>query len=180
MNRIGPLTAAALLFPVALHGQQRAAGTSAAPNAITMSFKFMAARYGGWLVMAFDSIPASRYGYRPTPAQQTIGYIAQHLEDANYALCERLGAKKHARTAADALPDTVKAAWPKDTLAARLKASLAFCDSAMAQLDDAHLNVRVPFGPAGSGLSALPARSLLLFVTDLAERSEEHTSELQS
>jgi hypothetical protein len=62
-----------------------------------MSFKFFAAHYGGWLLTAFDSIPATKYTYRPTPAQQSAGYIAQYLEDANYGLCNRLGAMKHRR-----------------------------------------------------------------------------------
>jgi uncharacterized damage-inducible protein DinB len=168
VNRTRTISIAALLFPILLNGQTRRADPLG-PNPITMSFKLIAARYGGWLQTAFDSIPSGKYAYRPTPAQQSVGYIAQHLEDANYGLCERLGAMKHASSAKDALPDTVKAAWPKDTLVARLRGSFAFCDSALAQLSDATLADRVPYGPPGSGATALPARSLLLFVTDLAE-----------
>jgi hypothetical protein len=153
-----------------LSGQQQRTDTvPSTPNGITTSFKFMAARYGGWLRMAFDSIPSSKYAYRPTPAQQSVGYIAQHLEEANYGLCERLGVAKHVRSSRDSLSDSVKATWPKDTLVARLRESFVFCDAALARLTDARLNDRVPFGPAGAGLTALPSRSLLLFVTDLAE-----------
>jgi hypothetical protein len=170
VNRSRTIGIAALLVPVLLNGQQPRAATPTSPaNAITASFKFMASRYGAWLATAFDSIPAAKYSYRPTASQQSLGYIAQHLEAANYGLCERLGAAKHATNAQDALPDSVKATWPKDTLVARLKASLAFCDIAMAQVSDAQLAVGVPSGPAGSGFAPLPARSLLLFVTDLAE-----------
>src|SRR5204863_8375948 len=62
---------------------------------------------------------------------------------------------KHPRSAADSLADTVKARWPKDTLVARLRASLRFCDDA---LDRA------------AGLSSpANANSLLGFETDLAE-----------
>ena len=117
-------------------------------------FERFADVYGGWLVAAFDSIPASRYGYRPTPVQQSLGYIAQHLENANYGLCERLGGHR-ARTEKDSSPDTVKAQWPKDTLVARLRASLRFCDAVLEGL-----------GPVDS-----PARAATLigFETDLAE-----------
>jgi hypothetical protein len=80
------------------------------------AFESFAGLFGSRLKAAFDSIPASRYDYRPTPPQQTIGYIAQHLEGANYTLCERMGKLQHARTAKDALADTIKARWPKDTL----------------------------------------------------------------
>jgi hypothetical protein len=74
--------------------------------------------YGRWLIEAFDSIPESKYGYKPTPVQQSVGYIAQHLENANYQLCERMSGVKHPLSAKDSLADTVKAKWPKDTLTA--------------------------------------------------------------
>ena len=110
--------------------------------------------FGGRLVAAFQSIPAEMYSYRLTPVQQTVGHIAQHLENANYGLCERLGTT-HARTAKDSLPDSVKAAWPKDTLVARLDASLRFCDDIFQRL-----------GPPNSPQLA---STLLGFETDLAE-----------
>ena len=120
-----------------------------------LSFQRFADIFGSRLVAAFDSIPESRYGYRPTPVQQSIGYIAQHLENANYALCERMGTLKHPVTAKDSLADTVKAGWPRDTLVARLRSSLRFCDEAMEQ--------------AGPLESAALASTLLAFETDLAE-----------
>src|SRR5262245_4639077 len=98
-----------LAAPTALAAQSPAKQES--PNAVIFQFERFADIFGGRLVTAFDSIPASRYDYKPTPSQQTIGYIAQHVEDANYALCERLTDLKHPRTAKDSLPDTVKARW---------------------------------------------------------------------
>jgi hypothetical protein len=127
-----------------------------------ITFERFADIFGGRLVAAFDSIPAAKYDYRPTPAQQTIGYIAQHVEDANYGLCGRFGELKPRRTAKDSLPDTVKARWPKDTLVRRLDASLRFCDSAISR--------------AGPLNSAMLASLLLAFETDLAE----HYSQLSS
>src|SRR6266699_3503041 len=125
------------------------------PDGVMLVFARFADVYGSRLVAAFDSIPAGRYDYRPTPAQQSVGYIAQHLEDANYALCERFSDLKHPRAAQDSLADTVKARWPKDTLVERLRASLRFCDSALDR--------------AGGLRSAALASSLLAFETDLAE-----------
>lgn len=146
------LIALALLLPAALSGQAPAAPTP--PNGVMLEFALFADNFGSLLVTAFDSIPADRYDYRPTPSQQTIGYIAQHLEAANYGLCERLGDLKHPRTAKDSLADTVKARWPKDTLTNRLEASLRFCDDAMDRV---------------KGLeSAALASTLLAFETDLA------------
>ena len=164
---------AAVVVSSSIAGPGRAA---MAQNDVVMSFKFFAVQYGARLVAAFDSIPASRYSYRPTPAQQTIGFIAQHLETANYGLCERLGVARGNRSPKDAAPDTVKAAWPKDTLVARVRASLAFCDSAVSKLIDSQLNQPIAYGPPGSNLRAVPSRTLLGFVTDLAE----HYSQLAS
>lgn len=148
------------LLPVVATAQS--AATRPAPDGVKLSFQRFADNFGSRLVAALDSIPESRYGYRPTPLQQSVGYIAQHLEDANYALCQRMGALKHPATAKDSLADTVKARWPKDTLVARLKSSLTFCDEAIEQ--------------AGPLQSAALASTLLAFETDLAE----HYSQLAS
>ena len=147
------LILAALALPTVLVAQSP---TTPVPRDGAMSaFETFASLFGSRLKAAFDSIPANRYDYKPTPAQQTIGYIAQHLEDANYALCEQMGDLRHSRTAKDSLADTVKARWPKDTLVARLEASLRFCDSALARVRGIDTEGR--------------ARTLLAFETDLAE-----------
>src|SRR4051812_9906084 len=114
------LIAIALLVPSALAGQS--APTAESSRAGMFQFVRFANIYGSQLVAAFDSIPAPLYTYNPPPPQQTVGYIAQHLESANYGLCGRLGDVKHPRTAKDSLADTVKAKWPKDTLVSRLRA----------------------------------------------------------
>ena len=143
---------AAFLFPAALAAQEQA---TRSPDGVILSFVRFADIFGSRLVDALDSIPAAKYDFKPTPVQQTIGYIAQHLEDANYSLCERVGDLKHQRTARDSLADTIKARWPKDTLVARLKASLRFCDDALERIPQ--LN------------SPALASTLLAFETDLAE-----------
>jgi hypothetical protein len=152
MRRPG-LLILALAFPTALVAQQPASGQTR--DGVMYAFANFADIYGSRLVAALDSIPADRYDYRPTPSQQTIGYIAQHIEAANYGLCERLGDQRHPATATDSVADSVKARWPKDTLVARLRASLRFCDMVMDQM---------PSLASGS-----QARTLLAFETDLAE-----------
>ncbi|MHB1298854.1 MAG: DUF3471 domain-containing protein [Gemmatimonadaceae bacterium] len=142
-----------LVLPSGLAGQSPP--STQPTSAVIVQFVRFADIFGSRLVAAFDSIPEARYDYKPTPSQQTIGYIAQHLEDANYSLCERLGSLKHPRTAKDSLSDTVKARWPKDTLVSRLETSLRFCDTAMERL--------------GKLESPAITSTLLAFVTDLAE-----------
>jgi hypothetical protein len=84
--------------------------------------------------------------------------------------------QKHAMTAKDSLADSVKALWPKDTLVARLRASLAYCDQAIDGLTDAQLADQIPVGPPGSGRTIDRSRYLIAYVTDLAE----HYAQLSS
>ncbi len=162
MNRLARILSISMLIPAALAAQQ--APAQGAANPVMTAFR--GTSYGGWLVAAFDSIPASLYGFKPTPIQLSVGMIAQHLEHANYLLCGRFSGMEHPMTAKDSTADSVKAGWPKDTLVARLRASLTFCDEAMGRLTDASLAEPVAMGP---GRSATKARLVLIFVTDLAE-----------
>lgn len=145
--------------------QQGTARTEAVANPITDAFKGFG-YYGNWLIAAFDSIPANRYDYRPTPVQRTVGDIAQHLEDANYQLCARFGGLPRPSLAGDSAPDSVRAAWPKDTLVARLQASLLFCRDAALRVHDSELADEYA---VGAGRTSTRARDLILFLTDLAD-----------
>ena len=72
-------------------------------------------------------------------------------------------------TARDSTADSVKATWPKDTLVARLKASFAFCDAAVATLDDAKLAEALTVGPATAPRLVVRMGSVLTYVTDLVD-----------
>ena len=165
MRRHACLTFLALA-PTTILAQQP--GSQRPANPIVQSFTGTIP-YGRWLIEAFDSIPESKYGYKPTPVQQSVGYIAQHLEDANYQLCTLMSGVKHPLTAKDSLADTLKAKWPKDTLTARLKASLYFCRDAIANVSDASLTDTMMVGPPNARRQVYRARWFVLFVTDLAE-----------
>src|SRR5215471_7663518 len=154
------------LFPGALIAQRSPSNPEA--NSVRDSFASFAEHYGRLLVAALESIPATKYGYSPMPAQQTVGYIAQHLEDANFGLCSALGRPDPRAPAEWRISDSVRATWPKDTLIARLRASLVFCTAAIAQVSDARLGEVAPMR-SDSGRTVLPARVLLAFTTDLAE-----------
>src|SRR5687768_12818592 len=93
MKRIAVPCLGVILLPAMLGGQQPSPSASpSARNPITQTVKGFG-YLGGWLLAAFDSIPASQYGFRPTPPQQTVGHIAQHLENANYQLCARFSGR---------------------------------------------------------------------------------------
>src|SRR4051794_26557844 len=157
----------ALVAPIALAAQQPPAQTA---NPVTTAFRN---RIGGLhrnIAQAFDSIPASKFSYKPTPAQLSIGYIAQHVTSDNYFFCNNFGAMKGTRPAKDtATADSVKATWPRDTLMTRLKESFAFCDQAIAQLDDAKLAEPVTITFGGNSRTVARANMVLGHALDLAD-----------
>ncbi len=159
--------AALVALPVTAAAQQPSAPPA---NPITTAFRGRTMSLQRILAQAFDSIPASLYGYKPTPAQQSIGYIAQHLVSDNYLFCNAFGDMKATQSAADTTTaDSVKAAWPKDTLVAKLKASFTFCENAFAQLDDAKLADQVPLTFRGQTRNVTRAGMVLGHALDMAD-----------
>jgi uncharacterized damage-inducible protein DinB len=136
--KISCISILSLALPAALAAQQPPATAQA--NPITTVFRNRTMGLQRNLAQAFDSIPESKFSYKPTPAQLSIGYIAQHLASDNYFFCNNFGATKGTQSAQDTTTaDSIKATWPKAQLVEKLKASFAFCESAFAQLDDAKL-----------------------------------------
>jgi uncharacterized damage-inducible protein DinB len=158
----------ALALPIDLAAQQTAATAQA--NPITTVFRTRTMSLQRNLAQAFDSIPESKFGYKPTPAQQTVGYIAQHLVTDNYLFCNNFGSMKGNQSAKDTTTaDSIKATWPRDTLLTKLKASFAFCESAFAQLDDAKLADMVTLTFGGNSRSVSRVSMVLGHVIDMAD-----------
>jgi len=158
----------ALALPVGLAAQQQPSGPPA--NPITTVFRGRTMALQRNLAQAFDSIPESKFGYRPTPAQLTIGYIAQHLANDNYLFCNAFGDMKATRAAEDTTTaDSVKATWPRERLVAKLKESFTFCESAFAQLDDAKLADQITLSFRGQSRTLTRATMVLGHVVDMAD-----------
>lgn len=155
-----------LALPVSLAAQQPAPTT----NVITAAFKVRTMSFQRLLAQAFDSIPESKFSYKPTPAQLSIGYIAQHLASDNYFFCNLFGTMKATIPAADSTTaDSVKATWPKETLVTKLKASFTFCENAFAQLDDAKLTESVTMTFNGQSRATTRASMVLGHALDMAD-----------
>ena len=74
------------------------------------------------LVAAAEEMPAPKYGFKPTPAQMSVGDIVGHLAEGNDFLCSTIGgvpAPKRAELAAGA---------PKEALVGRLRETFQFCE----------------------------------------------------
>lgn len=120
----------------ALAAQPLAAQSS---NPVADAFKASAGRNGKNLVAALETMPADKFGFKPTPAQMSVGQIATHLAEGNDFLCGTIGGTKAPKRAEVA--DTAS----KDVLLARVKETFAFCDQALAKLDDSKLAEELPF-----------------------------------
>jgi uncharacterized damage-inducible protein DinB len=157
----------ALALPLSLAAQPPA-GPPADP--ITSVFRSRTMGLQRTLAQAFDSIPEAKFGYRPTPAQLSIGRIAAHLANDNYLFCNNFGAMKATIPTKDSTTaDSIKATWPKDSLVTKLKASFAFCEAAFAQLDDPKLADQISMTFNGMTRNAPRASMVLGHAMDMAD-----------
>lgn len=161
--------AAIIMFalPVALVAQAPAGQQE---NPITTAFRQRTLGLQHNIAQAFDSIPESKFGYRPTPAQLTIGYIAQHVASDDYLFCGAFGSMKPTLAAEDtATSEEEKAKWPKEKLVAKLKESLTFCENALSQVNDANLGGAVTLTFNGRSRGTTRAAMVLGHALDLAD-----------
>ena len=156
----------ALALPASLAAQQ--------PNQqggpLTTVFRNRTMTFQRYLAQAFDSIPESKFGYKPTPAQMTIGDIAQHLSSDNYFYCGNFGSMKASVSQEEEItPDSVKAKWAKAKLVANLKASFKFCEDAFAQIDDAKLADTLTITTGANTRQVVRVQPMLGHIVDMAD-----------
>ncbi len=108
-----------------------AAAQHAAP--IADAFRRHATRMGRNLIAAAEAMPADKYGYKPTPAQMTFGEVVLHVAQDNDEACPPIADMKAPARAKLAATDD------KARLVARMRESFAFCDQALAHLDDSNI-----------------------------------------
>jgi hypothetical protein len=106
---------------------------AAQANPLATAFRSNAAMMGKNLVAAAEVMPADKYSFKPTPAQMSFADIVMHLSGGNDFLCSALtGMKAPTRSKLAATAD-------KGALVARLRETFAFCEQALAKLDDSKL-----------------------------------------
>lgn len=140
-------TLAVAFAPQLVAAQAASTTASAQPatpvaNPVSAAFRADEARVAKNLIAAAEQMPADRYDFKPTPAQMSFSDIVMHLSQGNDLLCGKIaGTAAPSRTKIDA-----KAG--KDALVARLKETFAFCDQALASVDDSKLGEQMQlFGP---------------------------------
>ena len=154
MRATFPVVVAALtLWPMTAPGQ-------AAQNPMATQFRSLEQFLSRNLTEAAEEMPADKYGFKPTPAQQGFGEVVAHLAGGNDMLCGAVTGQKPPERA------KLTPADDKEKLVAGLKDSFEFCASALAQLDDTHYADSVPFF---GGRKVTRARALLIAVDDWAD-----------
>lgn len=111
-----------------------------AQNPVSNGIRAMAQRQTKNIVDAAEEMPADKYGYKPTPAQMSYGDVVAHLiKEGNNYLCSAASGQKE--------PDVAKFAGtdPKDKLVAGLKDSFKYCETVLAQVQDAQLGDSISF-----------------------------------
>jgi hypothetical protein len=110
------------------------------PNApVADAFRANVKRVAKRLMLSAEEMPAAKYAYKPTKAQMTFGEVVAHLAEDNDILCGTIGGVSAPTRPAMASTDT------KAHLVARLEETFAFCDQALAALDDSKLGEPIPF-----------------------------------
>jgi len=143
----------------ALCGAPLVSAAQDAHNPVSDALRSMEQRRGKNLVEAAEDMPAEKYGFKPTPAQMSFGDVVVHLAEGNDDLCSAItGVAAPQRS-------KVAATEAKDKLVARLKETFAFCEAALAKLDDSKLAEKVPF----FGREVTRAAAALITVDDWAD-----------
>ena len=113
--------------------------TTAQSSPVADAFRDFASTSAKNLMAAAEEFPADKFSYKPTASQMSVADIAVHLAQGNDYLCGTIGGMKApTRT-------KVAAADSKDALISRLRETFAFCDQALASVNDTNLGEQLPF-----------------------------------
>jgi DinB superfamily len=113
------------LMSVVLFAQSKNSTTDAARKMVAGRAKNM--------VAAAEEMPADKYSFKPTPAQETFAHMQVHIVEANNNLCSAVGGT------ASAEDKDLKDTDPKDKIVAAMRRSFDTCTKALANLTDAQL-----------------------------------------
>lgn len=170
--RIYAVAMALAALPGALTAQAAAmaAPKPASTSPVADALRNQEARYARILVAAAEAMPAEKYGYAPTPAQMSWQAIQTHLIEGNDFLCGKVaGVTAPTRSAVDTTAG-------KDKLIARLKETFAFCDSALAKVDDSKMGETMTlFGPNPYTRAA----TIMITVGDWADHYSQESNYLR-
>jgi len=139
MQRILLVLALAAISPLAVVAQQAAAAQNPAPptalvaNPVATAVRSSVERQSKNLIAATEEMPADKYSYQPTPAQNSFGHLVVHMANSNFRLCAMISGVEIPKM------DELKETDGKDKLTGALKSSFDFCTQSLAKVDDSKL-----------------------------------------
>jgi uncharacterized damage-inducible protein DinB len=102
------------------------------PNPLTDTLSLFSKNMQDKIMKAAETMPESKYSYRPTKDVRSFGEILTHVADISYYLCSNMkGAAKPVMTGGKS---------SKAEIIAYVKGSFDYCDGAFSGFSDAHLN----------------------------------------
>jgi len=125
------------LMPLAVCCLAATAAAQSAGAPVSDAFRSSEQRSAKNLIAAAEEFPADKYGFKPTPAQMSVGDIVSHLSEGNDFLCSKVSG-----AAAPKRAELAKTA-SKDQLIARLKETFQFCETTLAKVNDSDLASKV-------------------------------------
>jgi hypothetical protein len=135
------------------------AKTTASKNPVTDVVREIAERRQTNLLAAVDEMPADKFGWSPTPAQQTFGHLVIHMTMSNIELCSK--AANMPPPPMKPMPETAK-----ERLQAGLTKSFMFCQAALKNVDDSKLGDSIELY---GGKQATVAFALIALTNDWAD-----------
>jgi uncharacterized damage-inducible protein DinB len=103
-----------------------------APNPLTETLSIFRSNMQDKIVKSAESMPESKYSYRPTKDVRSFAEIVNHVADISYILCSNVKG--------EATPGTAAAKGSKTEIIAYLKGSFSYCDGVYSGFTDAHLD----------------------------------------
>jgi hypothetical protein len=131
----------------------------ASKNPVTDAVKEILPRQQKNLIAAVGAMPADKFGYSPTPAQQTFGHLVLHMATSNVELCSKAGNMPPPPLGPPVETD-------KNRMVVMLTKSFLFCEAALNRLDDSKLGGPVELW---GGKRASVAFALIALTNDWAD-----------
>ena len=117
-------------------------------NPVSASVKGQLPRFAKNIVAAAESLPAEKYGFKPSPEMNSFGHVVMHIAQSNNGLCSKISGI--------AAPEVkIADTDSKEILIGALKASFEYCTTALEKVDDSKLGDQMmlfgnrPFSRAG-------------------------------
>ena len=139
----------------------KAAPAKAAPNKnpVTDVVREIFSRQQKNLTAVVEEMPADKFGWSPTPAQQSFGHLVMHMTMSNIELCSKAGGMP---------PPPLRPApeTDKGRMLVNLTRSFLYCEAALNKVDDSKLGDSVELY---GGKQATVAFALIALTSDWAD-----------